>query len=193
MPKANEKALEVVREIAIKEAVKIFGKTNPPAKFVSRLRQDTASSNSYISTWLSLGETALSQAGFPRCTFMWKSPITTLWNVTMTNVLVETWLQCHHAGKIPSAYVVDTSLDVAKWAHESLLRWVSNKRSVYGQEGKQKALVNAEGGAQVLVDKAKERREKASIKRMKTKVKCFRSLYINFLELLCWLSLIILV
>ncbi len=172
-PKATEKVQQVVSEMAIKEAIEKFRKTNPPVKFVSRLRQNTSSSNSYSSHWLSLGETALSQAGFPRCTFIWTSPITTVWNSTISNVLLATWLQCLDARQIPPGYFVDTSLDVAKWAREILIGWVFNKRSLFRQEGKQKALAGSQAGSQVLIETSKERREKASLKRMKAKVQFF--------------------
>ena len=68
---------------------------------------------------------------------------------------------------------MDTSLDVAKWAREILLGWVFNKRSLFRQEGKQKVLAGSGAGSQVPIETAKQRREKASLKRMKTKVQLF--------------------
>lgn len=169
-PNLSDSAKNILKTRVTQDAVEAYKKANPPVKFISRISPANSSSATYLFTCLTYAEVALSACGFPRLTFQWTSSLTTIWNMSTLDSMLDSWLQCYFGRKIPPGFTIDPSLDVPKLAKEILSQWVKNKRSLYRQQIKQKDLLATSAGTQHLLKTVRSQKDRAAMRRTRAKV-----------------------
>lgn len=169
-PKASPAAKEELKKQVTKDVVADYHKRTPPAKFVSRVAQTTASVQTYERSKLAIAEANLAACGFPRLTFQWTSSLSTPWNSAVLNSLVACWLECHNARGVPACFDIPPSTKTPKLAKEILTRWLSNKRAQFRQQQKEKELFSTPEGRQKYVKKKVESKDRKAMKAIRAKV-----------------------
>ncbi|MBW0477068.1 hypothetical protein O181_016783 [Austropuccinia psidii MF-1] len=86
-------------------------------------------SSSYGSQWLEYRPSMLQKSGSPRCTYNWPQTQTTIWNSSMTALILETWNICQINGGTP-LYIIEEDLNTLTNKITILSRWITSRRPI---------------------------------------------------------------
>lgn len=170
-PRCKSAQLDTIKKLATEEAAKAFDSAHRPPRFQSRIRSNNAAVVSYNSEWLSRAEAAFSRLGWPRITVDWPNALTTPWNRAFMNTVLVSFGECYKSGGIPQSFTIPASVDVPKWSQAFLHRWLSNKRSKFARDQKDNEALATAQGTQDLFQKVKDSKDRAAVKRAKSKVR----------------------